>query len=74
MAESAFQVKARGCFGGKLSLQMHHHRAEHLVSGSGTAPATKGEGRSFVDGEPVDLHPSGRDAIAWRTLVSVDLR
>ncbi|GAB3108970.1 mannose-1-phosphate guanyltransferase [Pseudomaricurvus hydrocarbonicus] len=29
--------------GGKLSLQMHHHRAEHWIVVSGTAEVTKGE-------------------------------
>jgi mannose-1-phosphate guanylyltransferase/mannose-6-phosphate isomerase len=29
--------------GGKLSLQMHHHRAEHWVVVSGTARVTRGE-------------------------------
>ena len=29
--------------GGRLSLQMHHHRAEHWVVVSGTALVTKGE-------------------------------
>ncbi|NHN39565.1 mannose-1-phosphate guanylyltransferase/mannose-6-phosphate isomerase [Pseudomaricurvus alcaniphilus] len=29
--------------GGKLSLQMHHHRAEHWIVVSGTAKVTKGE-------------------------------
>ncbi|MCY1309017.1 mannose-1-phosphate guanylyltransferase/mannose-6-phosphate isomerase [compost metagenome] len=28
--------------GGKLSLQMHHHRAEHWIVVSGTAKATRG--------------------------------
>lgn len=41
---SRFQVK-RICVkqGAKLSLQMHHHRAEHWVVVSGTARITKGE-------------------------------
>jgi mannose-1-phosphate guanylyltransferase/mannose-6-phosphate isomerase len=29
--------------GGKLSLQMHHHRAEHWIVVSGTAQVTKGD-------------------------------
>lgn len=43
-AGSRFQVK-RICVkpGGSLSLQMHHHRAEHWVVVSGTAQVTKGE-------------------------------
>ena len=43
-AGSRFQVK-RICVkpGASLSLQMHHHRAEHWVVVSGTAQVTKGE-------------------------------
>jgi len=33
--------------GGKLSLQMHHHRAEHWIVVSGTAVVTKG-GKEFI--------------------------
>ena len=32
--------------GGRLSLQMHHHRAEHWIVVSGTAMVTRGEERS----------------------------
>ena len=39
-----FQVKRIGVKpGGSLSLQMHHHRAEHWIVVSGTARVTKGE-------------------------------
>ncbi len=39
-----FQVKRIGVKpGGTLSLQMHHHRAEHWIVVSGTARVTKGE-------------------------------
>lgn len=43
-AGDRFQVK-RICVkpGGKLSLQMHHHRAEHWVVVQGTARVTKGD-------------------------------
>ena len=43
-AGSRFQVK-RICVkpGASLSLQMHHHRAEHWIVVSGTAKVTKGE-------------------------------
>lgn len=34
--------------GGKLSLQMHHHRAEHWVVVQGTAKVTQGEGHGDV--------------------------
>ncbi|MGP9675639.1 MULTISPECIES: mannose-1-phosphate guanylyltransferase/mannose-6-phosphate isomerase [unclassified Halomonas] len=35
--------------GGKLSLQMHHHRAEHWVVVQGTARVTQGEGHGDTD-------------------------
>ena len=34
--------------GSKLSLQLHHHRAEHWIVVSGTAKVTKGEEELFV--------------------------
>lgn len=34
--------------GGKLSLQMHHHRAEHWVVVQGTAQVTQGEGHGDI--------------------------
>lgn len=34
--------------GGKLSLQMHHHRAEHWVVVQGTAKVTQGEGHGDI--------------------------
>lgn len=43
-AGERFQVKRIGVKpGGTLSLQMHHHRAEHWIVVSGTARVTKGE-------------------------------
>src|SRR5699024_4475495 len=36
--------------GGRLSLQMHHHRAEHWVVVSGTARVTRGD-KVFLLGE-----------------------
>lgn len=35
--------------GGKLSLQMHHHRAEHWVVVQGTARVTQGEGHGDIE-------------------------
>jgi mannose-1-phosphate guanylyltransferase/mannose-6-phosphate isomerase len=40
----------RGQAGGTLSLQMHHHRAEHWIVVSGTAKVTKG-GETFLVSE-----------------------
>lgn len=43
-ASARFQVKRLTVKpGGKLSLQMHHHRAEHWVVVSGTAQVTRGD-------------------------------
>lgn len=43
-AGQRFQVKRIGVKpGGSLSLQMHHHRAEHWIVVSGTAKVTKGD-------------------------------
>ena len=43
-AGDRFQVKRIGVKpGGTLSLQMHHHRAEHWIVVSGTALVTKGD-------------------------------
>lgn len=43
-AGDRFQVKQIGVNpGAKLSLQMHHHRAEHWIVVSGTAKVTRGE-------------------------------
>ncbi|MDZ7853760.1 MAG: cupin domain-containing protein [Halomonas sp.] len=35
--------------GAKLSLQMHHHRAEHWVVVAGTAQVTQGEGHGDIE-------------------------
>ena len=48
--------------GGVLSLQMHHHRAEHWVVVSGTARITRGEESFPARGEPIDLYPDRRAA------------
>lgn len=49
--EERFQVKRITVKpGGQLSLQMHHHRAEHWVVVSGTARVTRGE-EEFLLGE-----------------------
>lgn len=45
-----FQVKhLRVKPGGKLSLQMHHHRSEHWVVVSGTARVTRGDEEFFLN-------------------------
>ena len=45
MLTDSFQVKEIVVKpGAKLSLQMHHHRAEHWVVVKGTAKVTQGEG------------------------------
>ncbi len=50
-AGERFQVKRIGVKpGGTLSLQMHHHRAEHWIVVSGTARVTRGE-ESFLVSE-----------------------
>lgn len=50
-AGERFQVKRIGVNpGGTLSLQMHHHRAEHWIVVSGTALVTKGD-ETFLVGE-----------------------
>ena len=40
-------IKAVVMAGAKLSVQMHHHRAEHWVVVSGTAKVTNGE-KTFI--------------------------
>ena len=47
--------------GGILSLQMHHHRAEHWIVVKGTARITSRRGEASL-GEPVGLHAARRDA------------
>ena len=46
--------------GGQLSLQSHHHRAEHWVVVAGTAQGDRGRGGQAPDREPVGLHPARR--------------
>ena len=48
--------------GATLSLQMHHHRAEHWVVVRGTAKVTRGEETHPARRERIDLHPAGRQA------------
>lgn len=45
--------------GGQLSLQMHHHRAEHWIVVSGTAQVTKGEEVFFVSENESTYIPLG---------------
>jgi len=42
-AGERFQSRHHGQTGEALSLQMHHHRAEHWVVVSGTARVTRGD-------------------------------
>lgn len=59
---SRFQVKRIVVDpGAKLSLQMHHHRAEHWVVVSGTAMVTCGEKTIYGDRKRIDIHSPGRD-------------
>ena len=44
--------------GASLSLQKHHHRAEHWVVVSGTAEVTNGDKVILLDREPEHLHPA----------------
>ena len=61
-----FQVKRLMVHpGGVLSLQMHHHRAEHWVVVSGTATHHARRGDFPAGGESIDLH-SGRRAPSHR--------
>ena len=46
--------------GGRLSLQMHHHRAEHWVVVRGTARVTIGDEVTIAARERVDLYPERR--------------
>jgi mannose-1-phosphate guanylyltransferase len=46
--------------GAKLSLQMHHHRAEHWIVVSGTAKVTNGEATFFVTENQSTYTPIGQ--------------
>ena len=46
--------------GAALSLQSHHHRAEHWIVVQGTAKVTVGDEVRLGVGEPVGLHSAGR--------------
>ncbi|MCZ8489345.1 hypothetical protein O9992_26230 [Vibrio lentus] len=53
----------------KLSLQMHHHRAEHWVVVAGTAKVTNDEKTYLVEEDqstyiPLESHPQPREP--WR--------
>ena len=57
-AGERFQVKRLTVKpGASMSLQMHHHRAEHWIVVEGTARITRGEEIVPARGKPVDLHP-----------------
>jgi mannose-1-phosphate guanylyltransferase len=45
--------------GAKLSVQMHHHRAEHWVVVSGVAQVTKGEGTFKLSENESTYIPTG---------------
>ena len=53
--------------GATLSLQMHHHRAEHWVVVAGHGAHHARRGGVPARGEPVDLHPDRRASTASRT-------
>ncbi|WP_299314090.1 mannose-1-phosphate guanylyltransferase/mannose-6-phosphate isomerase [uncultured Halomonas sp.] len=55
--------------GAKLSLQMHHHRAEHWVVVQGTARVTQGEGNG--NGEPLRSFLLGEDESTYIPLGTV---
>jgi mannose-6-phosphate isomerase-like protein (cupin superfamily) len=46
--------------GGKLSLQCHHHRAEHWIIVSGTARVTRGRGTLLSENQSIYIE-RGRD-------------
>ncbi len=50
--------------GARLSLQMHHHRAEHWIVVRGTARITRGDETFLLFRERVDLHSARRVASA----------
>lgn len=58
--------------GEKLSLQMHHHRAEHWIAVSGTAKVTNGE-RTFLvtDNEPTFIPVGAIHALIMLELIEV---
>ncbi len=59
-AGDRFQVKRIGVKpGGTLSLQMHHHRAEHWIVVSGTARVTKGDETFLVSENQSTYIPLG---------------
>jgi mannose-1-phosphate guanylyltransferase / mannose-6-phosphate isomerase len=52
--------------GAKLSLQMHHYRAEHWIVVKGTALVTKREEEVLLTENQSTLHPPGRQAQAGK--------
>lgn len=65
-AGDRFQVKRISVKpGAALSLQMHHHRAEHWIVVRGTARVTRGEETCLVAENESTFIPSGL-GIAWK--------
>ena len=60
--------------GASLSLQMHHHRAEHWVVVKGRREVTCGERDLPAQREPVDLHPDRRRCTGCATPERTELR
>ena len=53
--------------GEKLSLQMHHHRAEHWIVVSGTARVTRDGVEELLSENPSTYIPLGATHTAWKT-------
>ena len=52
--------------GAKLSLQMHHHRAEHWIVVSGTALVTCDDRQFMLQDNESTFIPLGRASIGWK--------
>ncbi|MFD2270398.1 hypothetical protein ACFS07_02620 [Undibacterium arcticum] len=59
--------------GAKLSLQMHHHRAEHWVVVSGTAKITNGDQEYLLTEKPVHLYSTRSCALAGESRKKIPL-
>jgi hypothetical protein len=65
-----FQVKRLTVQPGQvLSLQLHHHRAEHWVVVSGSAEVIRGRGALYVRAGRIDVYSHRSETPAWRTEV-----
>ena len=53
--------------GAQLSLQKHHHRAEHWVVVKGTAEVTNDSEVRIVHENEIDLHSDGKRSPAWQS-------